>query len=59
MPQTAEMLDLESWQQDIRAYDVLAHPTRPGLLMIAGPDGLSQFETGEDLQFQLLSRVAF
>ncbi len=52
-------LVLEEAQRNVKAYDVLAHPTRPGLLMIAGPEGLSQFETDDDLQLQLLSHVAF
>ncbi|MEM9325793.1 MAG: hypothetical protein AAGA85_09060 [Bacteroidota bacterium] len=52
-------LRMEEWQRNMQAYDVLAHPTRPDLLMIAGPEGLSQFRTGLDLEFQLLSHVAF
>lgn len=51
-------LRLERWDQSVEAYDVLAHPTLSHILLIAGPDGLSQYQIGSQ-QLDLLSRIAF
>ena len=50
-------LTLEKHDKTVAAYDVIAHPTRTNLLLIAGPDGFSQYnKTGDD--FKLLSNIA-
>ncbi len=51
-------LKLLKWDQTVDAYDVLAHPTLSHILLIAGPDGLSQYQIGTE-EFQLVSRIAF
>jgi hypothetical protein len=37
-------LQLESWDNSIQAYDVIQHPSRTDLVLIAGPNGLGQYE---------------
>ncbi|MFY0598072.1 MAG: hypothetical protein JXR03_00275 [Cyclobacteriaceae bacterium] len=37
-------LKFVEWVKDIPAYDVLQHPTKDNILLIAGPNGLSQYE---------------
>ncbi len=42
-------LTLESFDQSIEAYDVIHHPTNTNILLVAGPNGLGQYEIeGED-----------
>lgn len=51
-------LELETWEKDIEAYDIIHHPTNPNLLLIAGPEGISQYEI-EGLDYSLLSTLTF
>lgn len=51
-------LILESAVTSIQAYDVIAHPTKFDILLIAGPDGLSQYEIQTDNR-ELLSNIPF
>ncbi len=37
-------LKLEQWDRSVEAYDVIAHPVRNDLLLIAGPGGLGQYK---------------
>jgi len=39
---------LISWNQNVSAYDIILHPTKD-LVLLAGPDGLSQYEDGAEL----------
>lgn len=43
----------------VTAFDVIEHPTRSNLKLLAGPDGLSQYKIDEDLQMKLEGRVDF
>ncbi|MFT6867087.1 MAG: hypothetical protein ACJA08_001926 [Cyclobacteriaceae bacterium] len=52
-----EHLKLEQWIKEIEAYDILEHPTNAGIILIAGPEGLSQYEKVGD--FALLSKVQY
>lgn len=52
-------LELIKWDQSVKAYDVLAHPTLSHILLIAGPDGLSQYQIGQSSELQLLSRIDY
>lgn len=49
---------LESSVSSIQAYDVIAHPTKSDILLIAGPDGLNQYRIQKDNK-ELLSNIAF
>lgn len=51
-------LKLEKWDKSIQAYDVLAHPGRPDLLLVAGPEGLKQYTIDVDERL-LLSSIQF
>ena len=44
---------------DIKAYDIIAHPNNSELLLIAGPDGLSQFTMSNELDFSINSQIAY
>lgn len=44
---------------EIKAYDIIAHPGISGLLLIAGPDGLSQFTMNNELNFTINSQIAY
>ncbi len=50
-------LVLEKSETGLSAYDVLQHPTRTDIILIAGPDGLGQYQVQDS--FDLLSNVAF
>lgn len=52
-------LELVQWDQSVKAYDVLAHPTLSHILLIAGPEGLSQYQVGQSSELQLLSRIDY
>lgn len=39
-----KQLELLTFDQSIEAYDVIHHPTRSDLLLVAGPEGLGQYE---------------
>ena len=54
-------LQLKELEHDdtIQAYDVLEHPTRTDLILIAGPNGLEQYVIDTALNFQLESRIQF
>lgn len=49
-------LVLEEWNTSVTAYDVLQHPTRNDILLIAGPDGLDQVKIEG---FEELSTIPF
>ena len=44
--------------RDVQAYDVMLHPTLD-ILLIAGPDGLQQYETNSSLDLTFLSSVQY
>lgn len=45
--------------RSIEAYDIIPHPTRSDLLLIAGPDGFSQYEIQASDRLSFLSSVRF
>lgn len=52
-------LQLIEHDRNIQAYDVLAHPVYSNIVMIAGPEGFSQYRIeGGDIQTQI-STIAF
>ena len=44
---------------EIKAYDVIVHPNYNDMLLIAGPDGLSQFTMSNELDFIINSQIAY
>ncbi len=44
---------------EIKAYDVIAHPNTSGLVLIAGPDGLSQYTMNNELDFTINSQIDY
>lgn len=50
---------LLKWVEDIQAYDVLPHPTRTDLILIAGPNGLGQYEIDENDTITLESTIQY
>ncbi len=45
--------------QGIEAYDIITHPSNSSQILIAGPNGLSQYLISEDLDFQLESTILY
>ena len=45
--------------EEIEAFDVIEHPTRSDLILIAGPNGLEQYIMDDGLRLELESRVDF
>lgn len=43
----------------VEAYDVLAHPNRADVLLIAGPGGLTQYQLSGNFELHLVSNIAF
>ncbi len=52
-------LTLEQWDKEIQAYDIIPHPTRTDIVLIAGPNGLSQYDIESPNSMELLSTVHF
>ncbi len=52
-------LSLENWDKSIEAYDVIHHPTRNDLLLIAGPQGLGQYKIEGATDLSLMSWMTF
>lgn len=50
-------LKLEKWDQTIKAYDVLANPTRPDYILVAGTNGLSQYRIADE--YEHVSTLAY
>lgn len=50
-------LRLEKWDQTIKAYDVLANPSLPDYILVAGTDGLSQYRISS--QYEHVSTLAY
>ena len=50
---------LESWEADIEAYDIIHHPTQANLILIAGPNGISQYQIEGGVDYSLLSTLTF
>ncbi len=46
-------------ETEIKAYDAIAHPTISELILIAGPDGLSQFTMNNALDFNKNSQISY
>ncbi len=45
--------------ENIEAFDIIAHPNRPELILVTGPNGLQQFEVSETLGLELKSTILF
>lgn len=43
----------------VKAYDVILHPTNSNIILLAGPDGLNQYEVTSDYSFTLESTIQF
>jgi hypothetical protein len=52
-------LSLINIDRSIEAYDIIPHPTRSDLILIAGPDGFSQYEIKASDVFLFVSNVRF
>ena len=46
-------------EADIPAYDIIAHPNNPNVLLIAGEDGLSQYTFDNALDLSIRSRIDY
>lgn len=55
----AESPSLIKFDQGIEAYDIIAHPNNDGQILIAGPNGLSQYLIDEEYHFQLESMIQY
>jgi len=51
-------LKLTKFDESIEAYDVIPHPTRNDLILVAGTNGLQQYEVEGD-DFRLLSQISY
>jgi hypothetical protein len=49
----------DHFKMDIKAYDILKHPTRTNQLLIAGEDGLTQYTFSEENTFQINSKINY
>jgi hypothetical protein len=47
------------YDASIKAYDIIEHPTRHDILLIAGPNGLDQYQIDPASGMQLESRILF
>ena len=47
-----------SYNRDISAFDIIAHPTRPDVVLLASEQGLAQYDVEGD-RFDVLSRILF
>lgn len=52
-------LSLLHWDKSVAAYDIIPHPSRKDLILIAGPNGLGQYKMSNDNNFDLLSWVGY
>jgi hypothetical protein len=52
-------LSLINIDRSIEAYDIIPHPTRADLILIAGPEGFSQYEIKASDSFLFVSSVRF
>ena len=48
-------LVLEKWDHSVEAYDVIPHPVRTDLVLIAGPGGLGQYKINQTSTLDLVS----
>ena len=55
----AEKPSLIKFDQGIEAYDIITHPSNNNQILIAGPEGLSQYMIDEELDFQLESTIQY
>ncbi len=51
--------DLVKKFDDIAAFDIIPHPAHQGLILIAGPDGLSQFTMDGAMELSLNSQIDY
>ncbi|NJL75991.1 MAG: hypothetical protein HC892_14195 [Saprospiraceae bacterium] len=52
-------LSLLKWDTKVEAYDVIQHPTRKDLVLIAGPKGLGQYQIDNNNTLSLLGWIAY
>jgi hypothetical protein len=52
-------LSLDTWDKSIEAYDIIHHPVRTDLLLIAGPNGISQYQIEASQDLSLISTLSF
>lgn len=55
-PRNLTLIDID---RSIEAYDIIPHPTRSDLILIAGPEGFSQYELQASDIFLFVSSVRF
>lgn len=51
-------LVLENWDKSVEAYDIIQHPTRTDLVLIASTNGLAQYKV-ENGDLSLMSRLQY
>lgn len=51
------LLDLLKFDSDVQAYDVIAHPTKADIILIASPSGFGQYQIDSDQNISLLSMI--
>jgi len=52
-------LSLLKWNKTVEAYDVIQHPTKNNLVLIAGTKGLGQYQIDDDNTLSLLGWIAY
>lgn len=52
-------IELAKHDESIEAYDVIAHPTRADMVLIAGPNGLGQYAVEGGTDLGLVSQIDF
>ena len=55
-PRSLRLINID---RSIEAYDIIPHPTRPELILIAGPEGYSQYQIQASDVFLFVSTVRF
>ena len=52
-------ISLIHFDEQVEAYDVIPHPSRTDLVLVAGPAGLAQYELTSDNSLQIVSMLVF
>tara|TARA_Y100000385_G_scaffold291658_1_gene371127 strand:+ start:173 stop:1429 length:1257 start_codon:yes stop_codon:yes gene_type:complete len=52
-------LHLLKYDSSLPAYDIIQHPSRSDIVLIAGPQGFGQYDVNGDDEFSLLSWIAY
>lgn len=51
--------ELIKYDDALPAYDIIRHPSRTDVILIAGPDGFGQYDVSDDHEFSILSWISY